>query len=502
MSSILPSSALGLPASLDYKLPPSLSEDSKAYWVSIAPDGINSVSATGLTMGTTAIGTSQLNAFSSQLIAFTIPSGTSKSTFMDCRETSLNFRLTVQVVTNANAALAQHNVISSAQSFFDSLTLYSNNIPIEQINGYNILANQLLTATVNSAEKFGGCAVAMGCDINSQTGVDLPLGFAPSGSANGQSGSGAATGFYYYNFSIPLISVIGLNNADRMFPIGSISNLQLQMQTAALLPFSSYNSVALTNGGSMNVTLDQFALNLKYVDIGMDSARLLHTTLNEGKIFMKTATWVQAASNLPNGSSGQSNLLYQIRNSSLKSLLIQNSQATSAVCPNGLYDGVNLAVTLFNVSVGGINYPQRPCDPSHRTAEAFLMYMSALGFQGDYKKYGGYITRSGYGASTSVTGITNYDASLVIPATGLRAESSLSATNQIVQQFPNTHFLGVDFEKSGGLLFNGVNTRSAPPVGNFYLNTATGAASTSFAYGLVDCVLVVDTASQTISAFV
>lgn len=503
MSSILPSSALGLPASLDYKLPPSLSDDSKAYWVSIAPDGINSVSANALTFfDTTTLGNSRLNAFNSQLIAFTIPSGTSRSVFMDCRETSLNFRLSVQITTQGVLAggttTALHNLISSAQSFFDSLTLYSNNIPIEQINGYNILANQLLTATVNSAEKFGGCAVAMGCDINTQTGVDLPIS--------------NAVGTYYYNFSIPLISVIGLNNSDRMFPIGSISNLQLQMQTSALLPFSSYLAGALlTTAPIGNVTLDQFALNLKYVDIGMASASLLHTTLNEGKIFMKTATWVQSAVNVPNGSSGQSNLLYQIRNSSLKSLLIQNAQATSAVCPNGLYDGINLSVTQFNVAVGGINYPQRPCDPTRRPAESFLMYMSALGFQGDYKKYGGYITRSGYGASqtgTTAVNITAMDSSMAVPATGLRPESSVitgtlpAGANQIVVSYPNTHFLGVDFEKSGGLLFNGVNTRSAPPIGNFYINVATGAASTSFAFGFVDCVLVVDTMAQTIQAFV
>lgn len=510
MSSILPSSALGLPASLDYKLPPSLSDDSKAYWVSIAPDGVNTVSASNLPIGSLTQYLSQLNPFNSQLIAFTIPSGTSKSVFMDCRETSLNFRLTIQVTTATNAAMTNHNLISSAQSFFDSLTLYSNNIPIEQINGYNILANQLLTSTVNSAEKFGGCSIAMGCDINTQTGVDLPNGFTPQTAT-----AGGGVGYYYYNFSIPLISVIGLNNPDRMFPIGSISNLQLQMQTAALLPFASYNTNALTTAGAMTVTLDQFSLNLKYVDIGMASASLLHTTLNEGKIFMKTATWVQSAVNIPGGSAGQLNLLYQIRNSSLKSLLIQNSvpnnASTGGISPNGLYDAVNLAVTQFNVAVGGINYPQRPLDPSRRPAEAFLTYLSALGFSGDYKKYGGYITRSGYGASTNVASVTQVDSSMIVCgalSNCSRAESSLSAFTapataaQVIVSYPNTHFLGVDFEKSGGLLFNGVNTRSAPPIGNFYLNTGAVAAATSFAFGLVDCVLVVDTMSQTIQAFV
>ena len=488
-ASVLPSSALGLPASLDYKLPPSLSDDSKAYWVSIAPDGVNSVSATGLPMLSTTLNASQLNAFNSQLIAFTIPSGTSKSVFMDCRETSLNFRLTVQVTTAAaGGGGLVHNLISSAQSFFDSLTVYSNNIPIEQINGYNILANQLLMSTVNFSEKYGGCAVAMGCDANTQAGTDLPTTQT------------AAT--WYFNFSIPLISVIGLNNQDRMFPIGSISNLQLQMQTAALLPFASYNTTAPTNAGTMNVTLDQFSLNLKYIDIGMASATLLHSTLNEGKIFMKTATWVQSAVNIPSGSQGQSNLLYQIRNSSLKSLLIQNSQSTSLACPNGLYDAINLAVTQFNVSIGGVSHPQKLLDPSRRPSEAFLAYMSALGFAGDYKKYGGVVSRSGYGATSNIAGITAIDSMMVSPSNGGRSEGTVITSGQIVVQYPNCHYLGVDLEKSAGLLFNGVNTRSSGPVANFYFNNAVNAASTSFAFGLVDCVLLVDTAANTIQAFV
>ena len=490
MSSFLPSSALGLPASLDYKLPPSLSDDSKAYWVSVAPDGINSVSASALPIGTLAQYTSQLNAFNSQLINFTIPSGTSKSVFMDCRETSLNFRLAVQVTTATNAAMSYHNLIGSAQSFFDSLILYSNNIPIEQINGYNLLANQLLTATVNTAEKYGGIACAMGCDVNTFSGVDLP--------------PGNATGTWYYNFSIPLISVIGINNSNHMFPIGSLNNLQLQMQTAALLPFVSYNATALTGAGAMTVTLQEFSLNLKYVDIGMDSARLLHSTLAEGKIFMKTQTWVQSSSNIPVGTMGAVNLLCQIRNSSLKSIIIQNSQATSLVTPNGQYDSINPALTQFNISIGGLNYPQKYLDVSRKPAEDFLFYLSALGFSGDYKKYSSLITRSGYGSSipNTTTAVTTCDSSIVIPANGSRAESALVGTTQVCVSYPSQCFLGVDFEKSAGLLFNGVSSRASPPQLNYYINTPTNAATTAYAFGLVDCVLVVDTASNTIAAYV
>lgn len=496
MSAFLPQSPLGLPATLDYKLPPSLSEDSKSYWVSISPDGVQSVSSQSVPIYTATIGSSVNNSFNSQLLQFTIPSGTSRSVFMDCRETTLNFRMTLNVTAAATGATnGVQCLVGSAQSFFDSLQLYSNNIPIESIQGYNLLCNQLLNATVNLAERQGGCAIAMGIDNDTQSGIDLPTAVAT----------------YYYNFSIPLVSVIGLNNSQHLFPIGSLSNLQLQMTTSALLPIVSYSTAAPNPVGAQTVTLDQFTLNMKYIDIGSASAALLSAGLNEGKIFMKTQTFIQAATNLPSGSLGQNNLLYQIRNSSLKSLIIQNSVGTSTACPNGLYDAINLGVTQFNVSVGGIQYPQKPCDPSRRPAEAYLHFLSALGYAGDYKKYGGVMNRSNYGAclfAPATGGITNIDNMMVQAGAtvGLRlAEtgSTQPANEYRIIKYPNMHVYGVDLEKSGGILFNGVNTRSAPPVGNFFISTTVGTtvSATSFAWGLVDCVLVVDQMSQTIQAF-
>jgi len=505
MSAFLPSSSLGLPASLDFKLPPSLSDDSKAYWVNIAPDATTSVSSGPLTLTNIALNTPQPNTFNSQLLTFTIPSGTSRDVFLDPRETFLSFRMAYTITTaGVGGTDVTNNLIGSAQSFFDSLVLYSNNTPIEQINGYNILANQLLNSTVNTAEKYGGCAVGMGCDTNSMAGVDLPIITAANLSP------------VYYNFSIPLISVIGLNNRDHLFPVGSISNLQLQLMTSANLPFAfNAKTAVMTTAQVGSVTLDQFSLNMKYVSIGQASASLLYSTLPDGKYFLKTQTWVQSAANIPTGSAGQANLLYQIRNSSVKSLIFQNSAAAAGaalqVCPNGLYDALNIGVNQFSVGIGGLNFPQTPLNPSQRPGQCFLQYMSALGYAGDMKKYGGVMTRSNYGASitntsvATIAGNTN-DSMLVIPATGSRPTSGIDTTPIVITQFPNMHYLGVDLEKSGGLLFNGVSTRSSPPVGNYFMQFTAGNALpfniTSFCFALVDCVLIVDPMSQTIQAFV
>ena len=94
--SVFPSSAMGLPASLKYDLPPSLPDSARAYSVNVAPDGITSVALTGNVGGASAAlfvanSTGNFGNFTSQMISFTLPSGTSQSVFLDTASTTLSF---------------------------------------------------------------------------------------------------------------------------------------------------------------------------------------------------------------------------------------------------------------------------------------------------------------------------------------------------------------------------------------------------------------------------
>lgn len=487
---MFPSSSVGLSYNLDYKLPPSMAENSRMYSVSVAPDGLTSVSGSQ-TLALFAANTSPVNPFNSQIISFTIPSGNSRSVYMDPRDTYLSFRLTLNVTTaSAVTNAVGPNLIGSAQSFFDQLNLVSNNVPIETINQYGILANMLLNATVSQSERNGAIAVGMGADADSQNGTNLYRDTIPAVP-------------YYFNFCIPLLSVIGLNGGDKLFPIGSISNLQLQMTTASIFPMVSFCTAAAT-AGAATVTLDQFSLNMKYIDIG-SAQSLVDSTLPDGKIFIKSQTWVTANANIPNGSGGQVNAFYQIRNSSVKSLIFQNSQATAAATLNGYYDAINYGVTQWNATINGLSYPQTPLNPSGRPGQCMLAFLSALGLQGDYKKITGTVGRSNYGATLpSLTGLGNVDSMLVVPATGVRTVSAIENGTSSLVTSPNFHYLGIDTEKNSGVLFQGLNTRASGVQGNYFISTTGGltTAVTSFCFGLVDCVLLVDHASQTIQAFV
>ena len=234
----------------------------------------------------------------------------SQSVFLDPASTTLSFTMQYTVATaSAGGTGLTMNLIGSAAPFFDTLVLYSNNVPIETINAYGLLQNLLIANTVNYSERTGGLSICMGCDTNSASGIEIPHGSAAT---------------YRFNFTIPLLSVIGCNTIDKFIPIGSLNNVQLQMQTSNIMPLASNCSVVATTQPVINAfSLSEFSLNMKYVDVGDMASQLLAQTLVDGKWFIKAQTYTQSSVTLPAQSSGNQQLLLQIRNTSLKSVIHQ-----------------------------------------------------------------------------------------------------------------------------------------------------------------------------------
>lgn len=485
-AAMFPQSAIGMPKEVQYVLPPSLDANSRSFTVHQQPNGITSV--TGASVSSTVFVANSAGlvsqAFSPQQISFDIPSGQAPSVFLDTAATTLSFRLTWTVSTASSATNPVVSLIGGASSFFDQLTVYSNNTPVETINGYGPLANMAINSLVNYAERFGGIT-AMGCDVDSTTGADL---------------AHANTGTFYYTFTIPLMSIIG-QSTEKWLPIGLINNLQLFLQTAAQLPVSTYCTAVATQPVFAAPVLDQFILNLKYVDLGPMAGASLLNSLKDGKLYLKSQTYTNSNVAIPSGSSGATQSLLQVRNSSVKSLVFYNAIDKSAACPNGYFDAVNPASTKCQVIIGGSRYPNREMNPSNRPTEAMLYYMDAWGQRGDFKHYGGVVQRNYYGA-TIPSLPSGCDQSLVVPASGLRTYANQSITTEVITKYPNEHFLGVDLEKSGGVLFSGVNTRASPPYVEQNLAVASTSAITLQAWAISDLVLEIDAMAKQMISYI
>ena len=495
-----PNTAVGLPSQLQYVLPPSLPDECRSYSVSISPNGVTSVTgSSAIPVVYVANGANMPSyPFNSQQLCFDIPCGMNADTFLDPRETMLNFRMVLTSTGLAqgatpNAAQA-FNLISSAASWIENLTLVSNNQPLESIQNYNLLHAMLLNSSVSPSERLGGTAICMGTNETFTTGVSLPI-----------LGGVAGTQFFF-NFCIPLVSIVGLNS-QKLIPVGSIQSLQLQITTATTCPFASYvtGTLAATNViGFAAPVLDGFSLNMKYVSVGSMAAQMLKDTLVDNKWYIKSQTYVSSNSTLPIATAGSVSQMYQIRNSSVKSLFIAHTTAPSAVCPNGQYDAINPNATSCQLKLAGMSYPQKPLNPSQRPAESFASFIGAFGGGSNFKDFGGAISRSGYGASLN-QGV-GYDTMMTLPALGKRSLSSydiLTATAfTTIVNYPNSHYTGFDLDRcTGSNLFSGQNTRSAPPYVELTISNALPVSVQSFAFALVDVVLAFEPAAKYVSVY-
>ena len=491
-----PQSAIGLPNSLNFQLPPSLPDSAKTSTVHLAPDGLTSVSsATFAGNAFVANNTGAFGLFNSQVISFTIPSGQGLGTFIDPMSTCLSFTLTYAVTTAAVTTGGSMNLIGSAASFFDQLILYSNNVPIETIGNYGLLQNYLLANMVSYAERTGGLSVSMGCDTNSMTGIEL--------------GTGVAS--YRYNFNIPLCSIMGFN-ADKLFPIGAVNNLQLQMVTAQNIPIVSYCTAVATqpvfgpgSTGLPGFTLSEFQLNLKYLDVGDIATQLLSQSLNNGKWFMRATTYTNSSVTIPNGSNGNSQLLLQIRNSSVKSLLQYFCTAQSTSCPNFFFDAVNPSLNSRQVQIGSQYVPNKPINDLQRPAEGYAYLIQALTSGGGLSKSAGSgVYRNSYNVCIP-TVPAGSDSAVVQPSgNGLRPAypGDDNTSTAIISKYPNSAYYGYDLEKVSGILLCGVNTRSTPPFLNINFAQAVTSTIICQAWGMSDVILAFDISSRSVQAFI
>jgi hypothetical protein len=308
-----------------------------------------------------------------------------------------------------------------------------------------------------------------------------------------------------------LISLIGLNT-EKYFPVGSVNNLQLQLTTANLCPIITYATAVTTNITLTTApTLSEFRLNMKYVDVGDAAAAMLRQTLQDGRWYIKSATYTNSAVTLSSGSSGNQQALLQIRNSSVKSLFHQFGQtnvgAPGLVSPSGSYDAINIGTTSRQLQIGGNYFPNLPINDVQRPAEGYAVLIQSLG-GAIPKSYGTTVTREMYSSVGGIAAVpSGADNGLVLPAVASNqiqraAPAGSDYAAQQVIDFPSGHFLGYDLEKAGGILFSGLNTRASPPFLNLFLGSALNANVTCQSWGLSDVVMVVDTVSKSVQAFV
>lgn len=481
-------SAVSLPAemqlgSLDYSLPP----EARSYQVKVQPSNVSSIVSPDIGIAANLEGGDL--AFPSQQIIFDIPCGSSPSTFIDNRFTTLNFTATYAVGAVASAgSITSANLRSNANSFFDRMYITSQNGQIlEDITEYALVNDLLINFQMNNAVRDG---TAM------QFGFDDSTGNTSQGHAisvfNGR--VAAAGNTCSFSYSVPILSGLVGALSDKMLNIGRTSKLQLVLQTSSVLPVTFINTTVTSNAASsVKVTLSNFSITCEYIDIGGSALKMLDQTLVNNQAYIHGVSYRVTSNTIPTGTSGNLSLLAGIRNSSVKSIFVKyvdnltTAQTDGSV--NSKFDGKNPSINSWALNIGGMRYPSNPLNPLLQPSQAFSECEKAIGSFNN-AQFQSCITRARYcklakGGSASAFTATSQDANYTLDSL---------ATAQC--QF----FMGYCLEvcaKRG--LLSGLNCSSAPIFVENNISTAVGNAQLVYVMAMIDCIFIHDVSTGDIS---
>jgi len=470
-------STVGLPAemqlgTLDYSLP----SDAKSFSVRVQPSNLSSISTSATTL--TASTTFDNIALPSQSIIFDLPAGSSSSTFLDPRFTTINFRATTTTAAGSSAAVMTSAFLrGGAYSFFDRMYIVAQNGNIvEDITNFDVVMDTMVALQMSNSVRDG---VANQYGFLSSTAIDNQ-GHAIGILNNRTLATTAESEVHSYSFPLPS-GVVGILN-EKFLNIGRTSRLQLVLVSSNQLPYTIVSSTA-TTAGSFTVSLTDFSIGLEYVDIGLNALQMLDETLVNDCAYSHGITYRSANSTIPAGSSGNQSLLIGIRASSVKSLFARffdGGAASTTNSINGRLDSKNPSINSINWRIGGIPFPQSSINPLLSPAQAFRETQLAMGSWNNALFTSG-ITPANYcklaaggtaAGNTSTTTDYNYTLS-----------SSASAQSQFI--------FGVNTETvmRRGLL-SGYNCTAAPIFLEANLAASVTNANTLFGIGMLDHVII------------
>jgi len=373
-------SPIGLPLELklgevDFSLP----ADARSYQVNVQPSNVSQVQQTGISLVCAASSPpTTLPQFTSQTIYFDLPAGSSPSTFLDNRFTTLSFRANVSI---AGATLTAASITSAFQrsggySWFDRMyiTAQNGNI-VEDVTEFG-LVNDLMVATQLNPATRDSLATQYG--FNSDAASNTSQGHQWTTIVGGALTTATET----YSYSIPLASSLVGVTADRFFNIGRTNKLQIALQTATELPISILcSATAQVAVATMTVTLSDFAIQCNYVDVGPSALAMIDATLPDKKAYIHGTTYKTSSISMP-AVAGSQSLLAGIRGSSIKSLFarFQDGGAQSTTNSiNGKYDSKNPLLNSINFNIGGQRIPSNPVNPLLQPSRAFRALQMASG---------------------------------------------------------------------------------------------------------------------------
>jgi len=315
---------------------------------------------------------------------------------------------------------------------------------LESVNDYGRLYNMIGQTKIDYATKAG-------LQVELALGGGGADGLSPKNPSfhtlNGREGptSAGTDGVAgEFPFALPLGCLLA--SCGELIPLGHIGGVRVQITTAQL---ADYVTAIILGGAATTlptVTFSDLELNFDLVDFGagMDSVVRSMADAN-GDLVMKSQGWNATNVNLPASAAATSaTYIYNVRLSSIKSLVLQGTGEAGAKAINAGYDAVRVAGKTGSTQFFVANRPFPPT-PLRETNAAAVM--SSL--------------RQAFGEAHDV-----YSSNIAIPQKqwiNLANPVGADADNTTVEQ-PASHFVGVNTEKlsTNSVMMSGESSQLTP----------------------------------------
>lgn len=242
---------------------------------------------------------------------------------------------------------------------FNRLDVQMGSQTVDSIQNYGLVMHLLTNVNYDVAQKYG---------LQSCFGYANAAGTSVSLEELDGRGFPAAAQAYTGSFSAPLVSL--LSNSEKLIPLFAMPQIRITLTMDNLT--NIFNTII---GGVSGFTISNVELRYKVVDMG-GSVENIVLGMGE-KLYIKSQSFACASQTLPVVSSGYSELVYNQRYSSVKSLFAVMGSASV----NGFYDSIDLTSNTgdYSFQIGGVMFPQKPISAATAKSQALMELKSAVG---------------------------------------------------------------------------------------------------------------------------
>jgi len=381
--------------------------------------------------------------------------------FLDPASLSIRYK-----ITTTSASTTQTKIVGTpAYTFINKYVCYANSQTIETISNYNTVANMLVNLNMSVADKVGQ-QYSLGY-------VDYTTTPVTNEALDGRLCAATTDTF---SCSAPLFSMLG--NSEKLIPLFLLQNMRLEFTFESLANVSSNLTVDITTNGSTmtGYTISNFEVVYNVIDFGPEIQRQI--IAENPKILIKSSSYNTSIAPVASGTSGNINLIYNLRYASIKSAFLNiggTSVSNSLGSANKNMDSIDLTNSNgdYSLQIAGISYPQKPLSTLNNKA----------GIMNELRR--------------SMGSIFGNNVAMSINAYEFSRTDSLGTT----YDKPGKFFVGINLQKltiPSKAFFTGVSTQNSPITAIINSNTATAQLFNVMLIACYDAIIDIDTQTKQI----